>query len=79
MFRGTLNIPYAELRAFSHKSANQCRYIAAEPPGPVYLACGNETMPGLAYCPHCWKIVHGPGAAAQVRTYPQLQAAGVSA
>lgn len=50
---GDLKIPFADLRDYSNKSPNQCRFIADEPPGPLYLACGNETRPGEPYCSHC--------------------------
>ncbi len=52
-FEGRLNIPTRDLRDYSNNGANQCRYIADEPPGPDYLACGNETPAGESYCPHC--------------------------
>lgn len=52
-FNGSLNIPFADLRHFSNQLRNQCRFIAAEPPGPDYLACGNETVPGASYCQNC--------------------------
>jgi hypothetical protein len=57
---GDLRIPFADLRDFKNESPNQCRYIADEPPGPGYLACGNETRKGESYCPHCWEIVRNP-------------------
>lgn len=50
---GRLNIPYRDLRDFSHLGPNQCRYIADEPPGPDYLACGIQTPDGASYCAHC--------------------------
>lgn len=50
---GDLRIPLRDLRDFSNKRANQCRFIADEPPGPDYLACGNETQAGESYCAHC--------------------------
>lgn len=52
-----LDIPFAELRPLSIAGANQCRYIAAEPPGPQFLACGNDTPAGQSYCAHCSTIV----------------------
>jgi len=56
-FEGSLKIPFRDLRDFKHESPNQCRYIADEPPGPDYLACGNETRPGESYCPHCTEML----------------------
>lgn len=56
-FIGSLNIPFADLRRQSSSEPNQCRFIAAEPAGPEYLACGNETLPGEAWCGHCKGIV----------------------
>lgn len=56
-FEGSLNIPLADLRMFSNRGPNQCRYIADEPPGPDYLACGNGTLPGESWCGHCREIV----------------------
>jgi len=57
-FMGALNIPLVDLRDFSSSESNQCRFIASEPPGPDYPTCGNETLPGESYCPHCMKITH---------------------
>lgn len=57
-FEGSLNIPTRDLRDWMEKSPNQCRFIADEPPGPDYLACGNETADGASYCPHCLEITH---------------------
>lgn len=59
-FVGSLKIPYADLRDFSEQSANQCRFISDEPPGPQYLACGNETLPGQSYCGHCHAMCFPP-------------------
>lgn len=50
---GALNIPMADLEPFSTSRPNQCRFIAAEPPGPDYRACANETLPGESYCEFC--------------------------
>lgn len=55
-YEGSLNIPFADLRDFRSCEANQCRYIADEPPAPEYRACGNETRPGEPYCAHCKPI-----------------------
>ena len=52
-FEGSLQIPYRDLRDFKNGEPNQCRFIADEPPGPDYLACGNETPAGQPYCAHC--------------------------
>lgn len=56
-FSGSLNIPFGDLREFSRWKPNQCRYIADEPAGPAYLACGNETLSGESWCGHCRGIV----------------------
>lgn len=56
-FVGSLNIPFADLRRFSNSEPNECRNIPAEPPGPDYLACGTETLPGESWCSHCKGIV----------------------
>lgn len=53
-----LNIPLADLRRYSGKSPNQCRYIASEPPGPDYICCGIETEAGRSYCAHHHTITH---------------------
>jgi GcrA cell cycle regulator len=53
VYAGSLNIPFADLRDFSSCEVNQCRFIADEPPAPDYIACGNDTLPGESYCPHC--------------------------
>lgn len=55
-FIGSLNIPFDELRDFSNCEPNECRFIADEPPGPLYLSCGTETPPGEPYCAHCKPI-----------------------
>lgn len=60
-FLGSLNIPYSDLRSWNNYGANQCRFIAAEPPGPEYLACGNETLPGESWCGHCRDLVFNRG------------------
>lgn len=52
-YDGSLNIPFADLRDYSTSESNMCRFIADEPPGPLYLACGTETRPGESYCAHC--------------------------
>lgn len=65
-FIGSLDIPFANLRPWLSSGANQCRYIAAEPPGPDYLACGNETLPGESYCGHCSGIVFNRGQVASL-------------
>jgi GcrA cell cycle regulator len=56
VYEGSLKIPFADLRDFTYERANQCRFIADEPPGPEYRACGNETLPGESYCGHCRPI-----------------------
>jgi hypothetical protein len=54
----TPRIPFLDLRRFQDSEPNQCRYIADEPPGPLYLACSAETRAGESYCPRCSRIVH---------------------
>ena len=49
-FDHEIGIPFADLRP------DQCKFIAAEPPGPLYLACGHQTIDGLSYCAHHQKI-----------------------
>ena len=49
-------VPFADLRPFSSNGINQCRFIAAEPPGPEYRSCGAATPPGESYCGHCYRI-----------------------
>lgn len=56
-FLGDIGIPFADLRPLSGSGPNQCRYIADEPAGPDYRACGNETVPGESWCGHCRAIV----------------------
>lgn len=60
-FSGSLEIPFAELDTFKAGAANQCRFIAAENPGPDYLACGNLTLPSESYCGHHHGIVYNRG------------------
>ena len=57
-FGGPLGIPFADLEPFSKRRSNQCRYMAAEEPGPDYRVCGVETAPGESWCAHCKTIVH---------------------
>lgn len=71
-YQGSLNIPFADLKPFSNYEPNECRYIAAEPPGPDYLACGNKTVPGASYCPHC-----GPVTRANYTNTPQERAEAI--
>lgn len=52
-----LRIPLMDLRDMRADAVNQCRYIADEPAGPLYLACGLDTEPGESYCLHCLRIV----------------------
>lgn len=47
-------IPFADLRPFSTSTSNECRFIAAEPPGPDYISCGAPTPPGESYCNRCY-------------------------
>lgn len=54
----SLRISFIDLRDFRNNEPNQCRFIADEPPGPDYLACGNETPAGESYCVHCKHITH---------------------
>lgn len=55
--KAALRIPLMELRDYRGGEPNQCRYIADEPPGPDYIACGLETPVGASYCSHCLEIV----------------------
>ncbi len=52
-----LLIPLMQLRDYRGSEPNQCRYIADEPPGPDYIACGLETAAGASYCPSCLRVV----------------------
>lgn len=74
-FIGSLNIPFADLRTFRNHSPNQCRFIAAEPPGPDYLACGNETLMGESWCGNCKIIVFNRGQVTVATLVPQQEAA----
>lgn len=58
VFHEYLNIPFADLKPFSQRESNECRFIADEPPGPLYLACGNLTDPGKSYCEYCSHICY---------------------
>jgi GcrA cell cycle regulator len=53
-----LNIPMAELRMWSKFKSNQCRFIADEPPGPLFRTCGQPTPVGESYCVSCHRIAH---------------------
>lgn len=57
-FMGSLDIPFGELRDFKRQESNQCRYIAADPAEPLFLACGNETAAGGSYCTHHYGIAY---------------------
>lgn len=65
VYEGSLNIPFADLRDWMEASPNQCRFIADEPPGPEYRACGNETSDGESYCAHCKRTTHAKGTLTQ--------------
>lgn len=64
-FVGSLNIPFVELRDFKNNEPNQCRFIADEPPGPDYRACGNETVAGESYCAHCRELTRSKSTLSQ--------------
>lgn len=49
-------IPFADLRSFSGRQSNQCRFILNHDPSN-YLYCGAVTPPGESWCPHCREIV----------------------
>ena len=55
---GSLGIPFSDLDPFRRDKPNQCRFMAAEPAGPDYRVCGNETPVGQSWCAHCNRIVH---------------------
>jgi GcrA cell cycle regulator len=48
-----LGIPFSQLRDWRNKDVNECRYIAGAVTGADVPACGNGTLPGASYCPHC--------------------------
>ncbi|MBR1193218.1 GcrA family cell cycle regulator [Bradyrhizobium sp. AUGA SZCCT0160] len=72
-FVGDLRIPTRDLRDWMEFSPNQCRFIADEPPGPDYLACGNETIPGASYCPHCAERLKPPKQMTQAERAHHIQ------
>ncbi|MCK1503883.1 GcrA family cell cycle regulator [Bradyrhizobium sp. 18] len=51
------SIPFGDLRQWSENSSNECRFIAAEPAGPDYVACGKPTAPGESWCATCKGVV----------------------
>lgn len=51
------SIPFGDLRHWSENSWNECRFIAAEPAGPDYVACGKPTAPGESWCASCKNVV----------------------
>jgi hypothetical protein len=55
-FLGSLNIAFGELLPLRVAESNQCRFIEGE--GPEYLACANETLPGVSWCGHHHAIVY---------------------
>lgn len=57
-FLGSLNISFVDIRDYSSKAPNQCRFIAADAAGLDTLYCGNETLPGESYCGHCREFLH---------------------
>lgn len=50
-------IAFGGLRPFSGNAVNECRYIASEPAGPDYFACGKPTAVGESWCAACKRIV----------------------
>lgn len=57
-FAGSLNVSFVDIRDYSSKAPNQCRFIAGDAAGRDTLYCGNETLPGESYCGHCREILH---------------------
>lgn len=55
-FAGSLKLPFGDLRMFSTEKPNQCRFI--EGASPDFSCCGNETLPGAAWCGHHHVITH---------------------
>jgi GcrA cell cycle regulator len=53
----SLSIRFGDLRQWSESSVNECRFIAAEPAGPDYLACGKPTPIGESWCRECKSVV----------------------
>lgn len=50
-------IAFRDLRHFADNAFNECRYIASEPAGPDYFACGKPTAVGESWCAACKSIV----------------------
>ncbi|MET4197253.1 GcrA cell cycle regulator [Bradyrhizobium sp. LA8.1] len=55
--REALSIPFGDLRPWSGNASNECRFIAAEPAGPDYIACGKPTAQGESWCRACKRVV----------------------
>lgn len=49
------SLTFNDLRTFSHRLSNQCRFILND--AAPFIACGAVTMPGESWCPHCREVV----------------------
>ncbi|WLA80348.1 hypothetical protein [Bradyrhizobium elkanii] len=58
-YEGSLNIPMSSLEIFSSRQTNQCRFMPAKEPRPLYLCCGRETEIGLPYCGYHYRLTRG--------------------
>jgi len=54
--RAARAIPFDDLRPFSQRHSNQCRYIVNDDPAN-YLYCAAVTAPGESWCPSCRDVV----------------------
>jgi GcrA cell cycle regulator len=53
--RKSSSLPFSELRMFSSRLSNQCRYMLNDT--APFIACGAVTAPGDSWCPYCRDIV----------------------
>lgn len=60
VYEGYIGIPFSQLRDLRSKESNECRYIAGPVTSADVPACGNPTLPGAPYCPHCTQAMKPP-------------------
>jgi hypothetical protein len=53
--RNRSSLPFNDLRMFSQRTSNQCRFMLND--AAPFFVCGAVTPPGESWCPHCRDIV----------------------
>lgn len=53
--RKSSSLPFNDLRMFSQRTSNQCRFPLNDT--APFIVCGAVTPPGESWCPHCRDVV----------------------